>query len=87
MTTGSGGQSSSHATVDTFQGQEDENDEEDGEEDENRGYDELDESQLEGAPLTQPMQVAGTRRRRPPCKFTPDTHALGPKGKAKTRRQ
>jgi hypothetical protein len=85
MTTGSGGQSSSHATVDTFQGQEDENDEEDDEED--GGYDELDESQLEGAPLTQPTQVAGTRRRRLPCKFTPGTHALGPKGKAKTRRQ
>jgi hypothetical protein len=83
MSTGSGGQSSSQSTVDTFQGQEDEeakdaedDAEEDTEEDEDRGYDELDESQLEGTPLTQPTQEAGTRRRRPPCKYTPGSRAL-----------
>ena len=69
-------------TVDTFQGQGDEDDEEAKE----RGYDELAESQLQDAPSTQPTQVAGTRRRRP-CTYTPGTDALGHKGKGKTRRQ
>ena len=44
MSIGSGGQRSSHVTVDTFQGQGDEDDEEDNEEVEERGYDELAES-------------------------------------------
>jgi FtsZ-interacting cell division protein YlmF len=87
MSIGSGGQSSSRATVDTFQGHIDEDDEEDNDEAHDRGYDELDESQLKNAPSTQPTQVAGTRRRRPPCKYTPGTGALGYKGKAKTRKQ
>ena len=73
--------------MDTFQGHGDEDDEEDDEEAKERGYDELAESQLQDAPSTQPTQVAGTRRRRPPCKYTPDTDALGHKGKGKTRRQ
>ena len=55
--------SSSHggtsaATVDTFQGHRDEDDEEDDEEAKERGYDELAESQLQDAPSTQPTQVA-----------------------------
>ena len=49
--------SSSHggtsaATVDTFQGHEDEDDDECDKEATERGYDELAESQLQGAPLT-----------------------------------
>jgi len=80
--------SSSHggtsaATVDTFQGHGDEDDEEANE----RGYNELAESQLQDAPSTQPTQVVGTRRRRSPCTYTPGTGALGHKGKGKTRRQ
>ena len=80
--------SSSHggtsaATVDTFQGHGDEDDEEDKE----RGYDELAESQLQVAPSTQPTQVAGRRRRCPPYTYTPGTDALSHKGKGKTRRQ
>ena len=55
--------SSSHrgtsaATMDTFQGHRDKDDEEAKE----RGYDELAESQLQDAPSTEPTQVAGTRR-------------------------
>jgi len=73
----------SATTMDTFQGHGDEDDEDAKE----RGYDELTESQLQDAPSTQPTQVAGTRRRRPPCKYTPDTSARGHKGKGKTRRQ
>jgi hypothetical protein len=75
-------------TVDTFQGHvdEDEDEDEDEEEAEDRGYDELHESQLQDAPSTQPTQGVGKRRRRPPCKFTPDTGALGHKSKGKTRR-
>jgi len=71
-------------TVDTFQ---DHRDEKDDREAKKRGYDELAESQLHDAPLTQPTQVAGTRRRRPPCTYTLGTYALGHKGKGKTRRQ
>ena len=77
----------SAATVDTFQGHGDEDDEEDNEEAKECGYDELAESQLQDAPSTEPTQVAGTRRRRPPCAYTPGTDALGHKGKGKTRRQ
>ena len=77
----------SAATVDTFQGHRDEDDEEDEEEAEERGYDEFAKSQLQDAPSTKPTQVAGTRRRRPPCKYTPGTDALGHKGKGKIRRQ
>ena len=70
-------------TMDTFQGQGDEGEDE---EDEERCYDELGESQLQDAPSTQPTWVAGTRRRRPSCPYTPGNDALGPKGKGKTRR-
>jgi hypothetical protein len=73
--------------MDTFQGHVDEEDDEDDEESEDHGYDELAESQLQDAPSTQHTQVAGMRRRRPPCKYTPGTGALGHKGKGKTRRQ
>ena len=66
--------------MDTFQGHEDEEATE-------RGYDEPAESQLQGAPSTQATQVAGTRRRRPPCTYTLGTDALGHKGKSKTRRK
>ena len=75
------------ATVDTFQSHRDEDDEEDGKEGEECGYDELAKSQLQDAPSTQPTQVVGMRRRRPPYKYTPGTDALGHKGKGKTRRQ
>ena len=81
--TSSGGQSSSPVTVDTFQGHGGEDEDEDEEE---HGYEELGPSQLQDAPSTQPMQPAGTRRRRPPHPFTPGTDALGKKGKGKTRR-
>ena len=73
--------------MDTFEGHGDEDDEEDDEEAKERGYDELGESQLQDAPSTQPTQVAGTRRRRPPCAYTPGTDALSHKGKGKTMRQ
>ena len=84
--------SSSHggtsaATVDTFQGHEDKDDDEGDEEAKERGYDEFAESQLQDALSTQAMQVAGTRRRRSPCTYTPGTDALGHKGKGKTRRK
>jgi hypothetical protein len=72
--------------VDTFQGNGDEDDEEEDEEADEHGYDELSDSQLQDAPSTQPTQVAGTRRRRLPCKYTPGIGALGYKGKGKTRR-
>ena len=83
--------SSSHggtsaATVDTFQGHEDEDDDEGDKEATERGYDELAESQLQGAPSTLATQVAGTRRRLP-CTYTPGTDTLGHKGKSKTRRK
>ena len=84
--------SSSHggtsaATVDTFQGHENEDDDDRNEEAKERGYDELAKSQLQDAPLTQATHVAGTRRRCPPCTYTPGTDALGHKGKGKTRRK
>ena len=60
----------SAVTVDTFQ---DHRDEKDDGEAKKRGYDELAESQLHDAPSTQPTQVAGTRRHRPPCTYTPGT--------------
>ena len=75
------------ATVDTFQGHGDEDDDEDDEEARERGYDELAESQLQDAPSTQPTQVAGTRRRHPPCTYTLGTGAFGHKGEGETRRQ
>ncbi|XP_066323227.1 uncharacterized protein, partial [Miscanthus floridulus] len=82
--TASRGQSSSRATMDTFQGLRDE----DEDEDENEGgYEELGPSQLLNAPSTQPTQPDGTRRRHPPDPYTPGTWALGHKGKGKTRRQ
>ena len=82
-----GRQSSSHATVDTFQGHGGEDVDKDKDEDEEeRGYEELGPSQLQDAPSTQPTQTAGTRRCRPPDPFTLDTDALGHKGKGKTRR-
>ena len=77
----------SAATVDTFQGHGDKDDKEDDEEVEERGYDELAESQLQVAPSTQPTQVAGRRRRCPPYTYTPGTDAFGHKGKGKTRRR
>ena len=77
--TSSGGQSSSRATVDTFQGH-------GGEDEDERGYEGLGPSQLHDAPSTQPTQPAGTRRCRPPNPFTPGTDALGHKGKGKTMR-
>ena len=73
--------------MDTFQSHGDEDDEEDDEEGKERGYDELAESQLQDAPSTEPTQVAGMRRRCPPCKYTPGTGALGHKDKGKTRRK
>jgi len=84
MPTGSRGQSSSRATVDTFQGN---GDEDEDDESSNHAYDELEDSELEGAPSTQATQVAGRRRRRPPCKYTPGTGALGYKGKGKSRKE
>ena len=81
--TSSGRQSSSHATMDTFQGHGGEDKDED---DEEHGYEELGPSQLQDAPSTQPTQPAGTRRRRLPDPFTLGTDALGHKGKGKTRR-
>ena len=83
MFIGSGGQSSSRPTMDTFQSDDDEDEEGVAEE---RDYDELGLSQLPDAPSTQPMQVA-RRRRRAPSRYTPGTDALGHKGKGKTRRQ
>ena len=68
--------------METFQGDEDEE-----EEIEDRRYDELGRSNLEGAPSTQPTQVVGTRRRRSPRHYTLGTGALGNKGNGKTRRQ
>jgi hypothetical protein len=73
--------------VDTFQGHADEDNEEDDDEADDRGYDELDKSQLQNAPSTQSTQVARTRRHRLPCKYTLGTGALGHKCKAKTRKQ
>jgi hypothetical protein len=56
-------------------------------EDVDQGHEELRPSQLEDAPLTQPTQQVGTRRRRPPDPYTLGTHALGQKGKGRSRRQ
>ena len=80
-----GGQSSSRATVDTFQGHGGKDEDED-EDEEEHGYEEHGPSQLQDAPSAQPTQPAGTRRHRPPDPFTPGTDALGHKGKGKTRR-
>ena len=82
MFIGSGGQSSSRPTMDTFQSDDDEDEEGVAEE---RDYDELGLSQLPDAPSTQPSQVA-RRRRRSPCRYTPGTDALGHKGKGKIGR-
>jgi len=65
--------------MDTFESDDDEDEEEVAEESD---YDKLGSSQLPNAPSTQPTQVVGTRRRCPPCKYTPSTNALGHKGKA-----
>jgi hypothetical protein len=62
-------------------------DEDDDHEDMDQGYGELGPSQLEDAPSTQPTQQVGTRRRRPPDPYTLGTHALGQKGKGKSRKQ
>ena len=57
------------------------------EDDVDQRHEELGPSQLHDAPLTQPTQPPGTRRRRPPDPYTPGTSALGHKGKGKSRRQ
>jgi hypothetical protein len=62
-------------------------DEDDDHEDMDQGHEELGLSQLKDAPSTQPTQQLGTRRRRPPDPYTPGTHALRHKGKAKSMRQ
>jgi hypothetical protein len=62
-------------------------DEDDDHEDVDQGHKELGPSQLEDAPSTQPTQQLGTRRRQPPDPYTLGTHALGHKGKGKSRRQ
>ena len=49
-------------------------------------HEELGPSQLQDAPLTQPTQPPGTRRRRPPDPYTLGMSALGHKGKGKSRR-
>jgi hypothetical protein len=50
------------------------------------GQQEIGPSQLQDAPTTQPSQLTPRRRRlRDP--YTPDTDALGAKGKGKTRRK
>ena len=85
MSKGSGGQSSSRGTVDTFQVNRLEDDEEQDEETEDHGYDELSDSELPDAPTDHPTQGAKMRRRRPPSKYTPGTGALGHKGKGKRR--
>jgi len=85
LSKGSGGQSSSRGTVDTFQVNRLEDDEEQEEETEDHGYDELSDSELPDAPTDHPTQGAETRRRRPPSKYTPGTGALGHKGKGKRR--
>jgi hypothetical protein len=77
------GQSSSRGTVDTFDGREDEDEDEDDE----GAYDELGPSQLGDAPLTQPSQTPGPRRRKAPDLYTPGTDAVRGKGKGKTRRK
>lgn len=69
----SGGQSSSQSTHDTFVGEDDD-------------QEEIGPSQLQDAPLTQPSQTPGPRKRRPAKRFTPGTDALG-KGKAKSRKK
>jgi hypothetical protein len=66
---------------------EDEDDDNDDHEDVDQGHEELGPSQLEDALWTQPTQQVGTRRRRPPDPYTPGTHALGQKGKGRSRRQ
>jgi hypothetical protein len=55
--------------------------------DEDQGHEKIGPSQLDDAPSTHPMQQVGTRRRRPPDPYTPGTHALGHKGKGRSRRQ
>ena len=62
-------------------------DDDDDEDDVDQRHEELGPSQLHDAPSTQPTQPLGTRRRRPPDPYTPDTSTLGHKGKGKIRRQ
>ena len=61
-------------------------DEDEDDDDMDQRHEELGPSQLQDAPLTQPTQPSGTRRRRPPDPYTPGTDALGHKGKGKSRR-
>jgi hypothetical protein len=85
--------SSSHAPIGSRgistedEDEDEDNDEHDNHEDMDQGYEELGPSQLEDAPSTQPTQQVGTRRRRPPDPYTSGTHALGHKGKGRSRRQ
>jgi hypothetical protein len=65
----------------------DDEDDDDDHEDVDQGHEKLGSSQLDDASWTQPTQQVGTRRRRPPDPYTPDTHALGHKGKDRSRRQ
>jgi hypothetical protein len=65
----------------------DHEDDNDDHEDEDQGHDEIGPSQLDDAPWTQPSQQVGTRRHRPPDPYTLGTHALGHKGKGRSRRQ
>jgi hypothetical protein len=81
--------SSSHAPIGSrgiCTEDEDEDDDHD-QEDVDQGHEELGPSQLEDAPSTQPTQQVGTRRRRPPDPYTLGTHALGQKGKGRSKRQ
>jgi hypothetical protein len=64
----------------------DDEDDNDDQEDEDQGHEEIEPSQLDDAPWTQPSQQVGTRRRRPHDPYTPGTHALGHKGKGRSRR-
>ena len=50
-------------------------------------HEELGSSQVHDVPSIQPTQPSGTRRLRPRDPYTPDTDAIGHKGKDKTRRQ
>jgi hypothetical protein len=71
----------------TEEDDDEDDDDDDEDEDEDQGHEEIGPSQLDDAPWTQPTQPVGTRRRRPPDPYTPGTHALGHKGKGKSRRQ
>jgi hypothetical protein len=65
----------------------DDEDDDDDHEDEDQGHEEIRPSQLDEAPWTQPSQQVSTRRHRPPDPYTSGTHALGHKGKGRSRRQ